>query len=510
MIRLAMWMLKGGWGSPWLFLAIILFGTSFWNPHALFASEIDFGKVDRETYRLYREQKWDSVLIIGKEGLKSNIDYFYLRLRMGLSYYWLTQYNRAAEHLEKAHEFNSLDVTTIQFLYYSYLEIGDKSAANGLAHSLPATVQKELLYTHTFLDYVRLEGGYTLSSDQPLQNDPYLMGGDSLFGEQDLYGNHSYAHISLGLNLLPHLTLDVAYNHLTFKKTKYYQYSYVVDQLDSTTHYDWGYLNHYSWNNTIESYYKSYRVQQNELYLEPTLHLANRLKIAPSVHFLYMTYPDLTSNYTPSTVTDTIYVDTITPALGTYTFEQAHYTFGSVHTKLLNYVISISLQKSFSIFQTSLTGSYSNLNGANQTQCSWSLTYYPFGNSNAYGYSNLIGLFEGSSSRLIFQQHLGGRVAHWMWLDGSFIYGDLTNTNLQNGKIVYNNTDKITYRIGATIDFILSKHVRLSLIYHYFRNQSLLNYDVASNTEQTTSVTTAVRYTDYHTNTIIGGLTWIF
>ena len=55
----------------------------------LFASEkepdLDFNAVDILTYRLYMEKKWDSVIIVGKKALRNDIDYYYLRARMGIA-----------------------------------------------------------------------------------------------------------------------------------------------------------------------------------------------------------------------------------------------------------------------------------------------------------------------------------------------------------------------------------------------------------------------------------------
>ena len=36
----------------------------------------DFATVDRITFRCFTEQKWDSVILVGKQALKEDIDYF--------------------------------------------------------------------------------------------------------------------------------------------------------------------------------------------------------------------------------------------------------------------------------------------------------------------------------------------------------------------------------------------------------------------------------------------------
>ena len=443
------------------------------NPYSRAYGSTDYVIVERESYRLYNQQKWDSVIIVGKQAFKEDIDYFYLRLRVGIAYYWLKKYMQATEHLQKAHEFNSIDPMVSEYLYLSYLYSGKEREAYAMINELPEMVREKLGVQKKILEQVHVEGGYTFSSDDKQKNHPYLIGKDSIYGEQDLYGNHSYTNLDLTFNLSPKINLTVAYNYLRFSETKYFQYGYSQDRLDSTTNYWWGYENHYSWNKLTDSYSVNYQVKQHELFVGSIIQLPGRVSISPSFHLIYIKYPETYSVSNTTTVTDTIFVDSITPNSEVYSFKKNQYSFNVRNRNIANYVVSLSLTKDFSIFSTGLSGSYSNLNNLHQSQLGWNFSFYPLGNSNLYGVTEIISFFQEKESRMIFHQRIGGRVLPRLWLEGSGIVGDLTNVNLSNGFIVYNNTDKINYRIGATLLWTISKNIDFSIIYQYFNNQSI-------------------------------------
>ena len=491
-----------------LFVSFILFFSPFQSEGAV-ASD-DFKTVDSETHRLFAEKKWDSVIIVGKRALRDNIDYFYLRLRMGISFFEIRKYLQAIDHLEKAHGFNSGDPMTMEYLFESYIITGRNLEARALAMKMPPALREKLQSPLKLVDNIHAEVGYTLSSNNEKFENPQLMGQDSIYGEQDLYGNHSYLNLGLTLNISPKISLNLAYNYLNFSKRKYFQYGYYQDRLDSTTNYWWGYENHYSWDKKVTSYQEKYDVNQHELYAGSVFQLPKGIKLMPAIHLIYSSSAEPMSVYEGKTIYDTIFIDTITPDASVYSFEQASYSFSAKNKRFINYLFSLMITKDFSVFTSGLAGSFSNLNSKNQTQLCWSLTYYPWGRTNIYGSSSVTGLFQDDASRVIFQQVIGGRILPRLWAEGSVIIGDLTNVNLMNGYIVYNNTDKINYRLGATLLYSLTKNIDISLIYHYFSNESLNFYYVLDPDDISHPVKTETKNDKYQTNTIIGGITWKF
>jgi hypothetical protein len=158
-----------------------------------------------------------------------------------------------------------------------------------------------------------------------------------------------------------------------------------------------------------------------------------------------------------------------------------------------------------------LAGSFSNLNGKKQKQLELSLSYFPFGNINFYGTTSATGFFQGKKDqRLLVSQVLGAKLTPWLWGEGNIYYGNYTNANIFNGSIVYNSSDRMIYRTGATLTFVINRHLYCSLIYQYAQKESQQYYYYKEQDPETLEINEiqTSKYNQYHTNNIIGGITW--
>jgi tetratricopeptide (TPR) repeat protein len=113
----------------------ILFLIVF-SGNKLFAQDnFDYNFIEKKTYEYYLSKQWDSLIYIGNIGIQNNIDYFYLRSRIGYSYFEKNNYVKASEHFEKAMKFNGSDNFVIENLYNSYINLGFEGEANNLLRS---------------------------------------------------------------------------------------------------------------------------------------------------------------------------------------------------------------------------------------------------------------------------------------------------------------------------------------------------------------------------------------
>lgn len=488
-----------------MFFFIVLKGFS--------ADQPDFRSVDSLTFRYYNEQKWDSVIHVGKQALRQNIDYYYLRVRMGISYFQKQSYFTAVTHLEKARKFNSGDPFVNDFLYRAYLYTQREEEARVLKSSLPkpeAGVPGAGQETgNSFLHSAHFESGYTLSSNANPKNLATLMGTDSLYGEQDLYGNNFYTSLGVTMWLSKRINITLAYNYLKFNKTKYIRYGRLEDHFLGTADSSWGTM--YLWSFPYMSYDTSfsYHVNQHEGHFGLSWSLPKGFKILPAFHLLAVNYPITSVKLDTVTVADPYFYMDYDSTLVSFPFTRKSYSSSQRDTSFMNYVIALGITKEIGIFNIGIYGSWSNLNGRKQKQAGVSLTYYPMGNLNFYGTTTFTGFFEKKGGRLLISQVLGAKITHWLWIEGNFYYGDFTNANIFNGSVVYNNSDKIDYRGGASLVFPVGRHLQFSILYQYFRKESKQIYYV-HNPDNTINKTPQIVYNPYNTNTIIGGITWKF
>ncbi len=106
----------------------------------------DFAGIDKNTYDLYMDSSWKELINAGESALEQGVDYYYLRMRIGIAAYELEDYSKAIRHFRKALEFNSADVTAMEYLYFSYIFYGRVMEAHLLAQSFSRELRREFSY----------------------------------------------------------------------------------------------------------------------------------------------------------------------------------------------------------------------------------------------------------------------------------------------------------------------------------------------------------------------------
>jgi tetratricopeptide (TPR) repeat protein len=471
---------------------------------AAVAQKPNFKYIDKKTYDLYFQQKWDSLIVVGKTGLKNNIDYYYLRYRIGVAYYYKGKYLKAIRHFEKARKFNSMDSTLYEMLYYSYIfsnrypdakviskmftenqfqriilniQPNKESSQNGSSYSITSNQNLDSVLMSTekmkVFESVYAEGGYVISNNfkknsEKVSSRQGRMPDTSFRNETDLFGNEIYFHLGLQHRIGKSITLYHGYNYINFTKLKSVK------------------------TNIIKT--DEYHLVQNEYYLKGIININNKLNIIPAFHYINV-------NYT-----------TFFPALDNSSMPPK-WIFPEQTVKLNNFIGSLTVSKDFSIFSPSVSLSFSNLNNKYQSQAGFSFGIFPLGNLNFYSYTTATGFFQGngigamfkntnsSEKRIIISEVIGGKLYKNLWGTGSFILGNLSNFNDKNAFVVYNTTDKINYKFDVSLLYVISKSFEITLIYGFSEMETpLLRY--------TNPIIYNSTYLKYQNNSIIGGIKW--
>jgi tetratricopeptide (TPR) repeat protein len=104
----------------------------------------DYAYVDSITYSYYNSGKWDSLIQLGNQALGNNIDYKYLRQRIGYAYFIQGNYFDAKINFEKALTFDSFDQFTLEYLYYAYLNTGKNDYTGTIVKKSGPLLKKSL------------------------------------------------------------------------------------------------------------------------------------------------------------------------------------------------------------------------------------------------------------------------------------------------------------------------------------------------------------------------------
>ena len=435
----------------------------------LYSQNIDYKTVEELTLRFYNETNYDSLIIVGKQGLNLEMDYFYLRYRLGVAYYAKGKFREAVTQFFKARGFNSSDEYTLEYLYYSYVEAGMEQEALYLAKEFSESMRKRINVknaTHLSNVYFETGGSYFENTENniskikqplaPIGSIKYYYGQ----GNVTLYS--LYGHLGVKSYITPSINFYIGYSFLDIFVNQQ------VGNLDTTIL------------NINNNFY------QNQLYINSNIRIAKTLTLTTAFHFIRVDLPYETINKNDTTKT------------------------------LNNYCASISINKGFKLFDIGLALTYSNLNDQYQQQIIGSFTLFPFKNLNLYFNTNFTVMFQGGKkqwfnyNRLIFDETIGVKISKKIWSEVNFAIGNMNNVNEKNAFVVYNYSDNSKLRAGLAFIFPITKHLELSLRYQFFMKE--LNYlyyeDADSMGLYSGNGTETYKTLNYNNHNIIGGLKW--
>jgi tetratricopeptide (TPR) repeat protein len=182
-------------------LIFYFFSVFFMVPHFLKAQDepiFDSKMVEDSTYRFYLDGDWWSVISYGEAALKENIDYYYLRMRLGIAYYKLGRFRMAIPHFEKANEMNQLEEGAKEYLYWCYIYSDRFEDAGKLSKTFSAETAKSAgTEKQKSIAFFLLESG-TKIADKSSLFDPlwYMQGGTGHMLKKQIYFFQSATFLS--------------------------------------------------------------------------------------------------------------------------------------------------------------------------------------------------------------------------------------------------------------------------------------------------------------------------
>jgi len=442
------------------FLIVLFSGIFYCNIHAQ-ENEVNFQTINQKTYELYLSKSWDELITTGKKGLRNNIDFYYLRMRIGIAYYNKRKYINAIKHFEKAIKFNSVDELAKEYLYHSYINANREMDAEFLSKHFSDSLKKNLEIKKTTIKNIYLDGGPLISNNDIANNNIDIDGDKNIKGEYNKRNNGIYLNIGL--------------THRLGNRFSFYQGIGVFNIAQKSA---------ISINNVVNIFKNP--VSQIEYYINGKILLAKGFIITSAFHFVNSTY----SKY--SYISNNIQFQ-----------KHSKNSTGFIEEKLKfnNSIYFISVSNNRSKIRYSIFGTYSDFENQNQIQVGGAFTIYPWGNINFYYISSLIDCIQNNENNFIVDQCIGVKIFTKLWFEGFITYGNLYNYNEKNGFIVYNIPDLIKYKAGMNMIMPLSKKIELSINYQYFDMQGFYNSYINANDYVT-------NYTKYINQSIIGGIKW--
>lgn len=416
-------------------------------------------KTDSITFALYEKQQWDELIEIGEAAIKNGIDFYYLRMRLGIARYEQHNYRHATPHFEKALVFYPGDQLAAEYLYYSFLFAGRKSDSRRITRLLNETTKAKMgIKKSLFLEELYFEGGPAVSNISELENNwKNPAAADTIYNSTTYFKGYNYFHGGIRLNILPNLSIYQGYGRLNAAAQQNIR-------------------------DFIMEYEPFERVaRQDDYYANIEFVLPQGFKITGATHFLWIGYDRRDAFYNQSGIL----------------------TFDTVANSEDDYVLSLSVLKEFSFGSIDINGTYGRVFNDTVSQLGASFTYFPLGNINFYGSSGIAKYWDREGNRTIFTQEIGVKIFKNIWIEGNATIGQLQDYAEKNAFVIYNAPEEINNKYEAVLIYAASKHLEISLRYRYLERESgsLVYTDLENFT---------ITKTNYPFHSIIGGIKWKF
>ncbi len=410
-----------------LFLAL-LFMTG------LSQEKLTFIQVDASTYSAYLKSDWNTIIEKGKVAVEQDIDYFYLRMRLGYAYFMKKRYSQAIKHYRGALNFNTNDATALEFLYYSYKYAGRTNDAIKLCSDFSSELKNYLNIDDSkkivhagFYTSASNPGPDTYLEESIISGVPQLIDGSQLLTNRFTNFNLDLSN-RIGYSTILHHSVNLLYKnefaYSTINNTPYISESQTIRQLG------------YSLNIDITPI--------KGLTFSPLLSIVNyRIPI-----FYDYGYGGRRS---------------------TSIYGYDNYT---------NAALGIAVNLRPGIFDLGFSAIHSNYNLGKQNTFSGELTIYPFSNQNLYYKGQFTAHFQSQNNQSIHQlvnvHGLGFKIMKNLWLEANQTFGEFSNLHEAFTGITYNSLE--LYKSLTETKIIVPIHkngISLFASFRYIQSESM-------------------------------------
>lgn len=386
-------------------LLFILFTASM---HA----QNNFIALDKKTYDYYIRGDYENLNKTADTMLSRGMDYYYLRMRLGLLSFNKQLYSSSLEHFTKAAEFNSIDTLPMVYIYYSYLYSGRKADANLYLESIPAVKKSSSLKSVKISGFSDIFVGSSISA-----NDVTLYRINRLYYEA--------VKSSISINAGFEGWISGRFKGL-FAFTNYHKTGTVYSSADISG--------------------KNLNFTQNQVYARLSGFLFPGWEFTGFSHVAF-------------------YKDPVTTAKAG--------TEDPVNESTTEYLAGLGISKNGSKIRTGVNLSLSNFSSSYQIRGEPFLTFLPNGNLNLY--STTGGMYQydkywGGTYQV--NQEIGIKLSGFLWLESGIIYGN-SFLYARNQGYAMNNSFRIpATSIYGNIIILPAKKFSITLTPFYVKNEA--------------------------------------
>jgi len=461
--------------------------------------------VDSLTYQLYLRQDWKQLIKKGEEALSAGTDFYYLRMRMGIAGLELFQPTRAARHFRQAMKQKDGDQEAALLLAKS-LQYQLKSVeAGSLFNKLDSAAQTQSAMTIGFKPVAaHFDAAYVFRTNNKGLDFAQLAGEEGVFGQEHFYHDNAFFDAGLHFQTAPQWLFYVGYQQIDIEAVDRFAWTDYTLESDSVVAGTAGNAYYYHINETQNLRDFSQQLRQQALYLQAQWGASDRWSLTAGLQLYKVnrdfTIPDVKSQ----TITDTAFYDPASGYLELFSTELPLTDFSKLSWSSADY--SISLHGRYHLGRLTATAGLgkSSINDTSVVQLNLGYQLMPLGNLKLTHQGEWIMVSKENGNAMAFRASLGWRPFSKILLETEVLAGSLNNLGEQYGYIIYNNPESLDLKFEAGFSYLLTKNLQLQLRYRNYRAQRRYDY-IAAEVEGLKS-----SYYPIQSNTIIGGIKWIF
>lgn len=422
----------------------------------MYAQEnLNFKNVESKTLSYYYASNWDSLIFLGEKAEKSGIDYYYLNYRIGLAYYYTSDFFTASYYFNKAYKQNktaTLDSFFKEKYFFSLLYSRQNVAANKLLDVADSLETKsDINFKGNIFLYGLFGNAVTLIGPNKMRSHEH-----SVLSQTNYVNSISLAGISYSGIVGENVELDLNYNYANLQMVAAVENPFVFQV-------------------------RNFNIHQNALNIKPKFWLNRTNSIAVAGGF--STVSGKTFGVVDSTNMD----------------------FGYINYSSKSFMGGLQFEHINKTTIWGLSGVVSNF-GQNdiQMQAGASFTWFPKGNIDFYSLTQANVLKDGNSSlRPILYQKFGFKINPNIWFEAAGIYGDVKNFTLLSNNYSYEIPNHTHALLSGKLIYVLNKNINLFLGTQYlwkYTEQKEIDYSSVYD----------LKTIDYQQLNISGGLQWKF
>ncbi len=371
--------------------------------------------MDSATYFQFINKDYDGLWKTGKDALKNKIDFYFLRTRLGISYYEYKSFEKALIHFKKAHEMSPADSLIQEYLYFSYLFTNRLEDAKDLAFTFAESMKKRVGFkSQPVVDVassfksVSVTAGLIFKIPVPMTKEMEEL----IYSEKTIQNNASLFNLFIENRTNSRFTFINSFSFFNVKSEG------IVEAQSSRAQ-----TKNYSNNNYQYTLGGRYVTTKN-------------LSIGASLGYFKENAQFITSDF----------IDPSTPFnIQTFNSNNTAYTgMANIFKRHLNFGFGIS-------------AGLGNLGNVFQIQTEGTFLWYPRGNTDFYSSTSLSWLNNDETNQSVFTQKIGGKARKKLWYEVKASYGNHQNYITNGGIVAYNTIEPVKFTAETSFSFFLRK-----------------------------------------------------